>query len=199
MLDASTLAGVAPTRALLTQIVAAAWRFIPDHSFDRVGTQQPPYDEPYILPENLFRTYQLTREKRFLDLAQLYLLDEFFEPLAEGRNEPPGRHGYSHVMALSSAAKAYELLGNPEIPASDPQCMADAGADAAVCVRSVGTEGDVRQAGHGRTVGQPHGDARSFRDAMLLLRLRQVGALPDGGLLAIHIVFHDTEPEMGLV
>ena len=75
--------------------------------------KQPPYDEPYILPENLFKTHALTGEKRFLDMAKLYLLDsEFFNPLAQGDNILPGKHGYSHVMALSSGAKAYEVLGD---------------------------------------------------------------------------------------
>lgn len=112
LLDAATLAGIKQAGALLPRVVDAGRRFLPDHTFDRVGTQQPPYDEPYILSENLFQTYKLTGEKRFFDLAKLYLLDEFFDPLAEGRNVLPGRHGYSHVMAMSSAAKAYEALGD---------------------------------------------------------------------------------------
>jgi DUF1680 family protein len=88
-------------------------RFIPDHTFDRAGVRNPPYDEPYILPENLFKTYALMGDKRYLDLAKLYLLDkEFFDPLSNGENILPGRHGYSHVIALSSAAKAYEVLGH---------------------------------------------------------------------------------------
>jgi DUF1680 family protein len=45
-------------------------------------------------------------------MARLYLLDrDFFNPLADGDNILPGRHGYSHVIALSSGAKAYEVLG----------------------------------------------------------------------------------------
>ncbi|MGO9258516.1 MAG: beta-L-arabinofuranosidase domain-containing protein [Bryobacteraceae bacterium] len=38
--------------------------------------------------------------------------EEYFDPLAEGRNILPGKHGYSHAIALSSGAKAYEMLGN---------------------------------------------------------------------------------------
>ena len=46
-------------------------------------------------------------------MAKLYLLDrDFFNPLADGENILPGRHGYSHVIALSSGAKAYEVLGD---------------------------------------------------------------------------------------
>jgi len=65
-----------------------------------------------VLPENLFKAYALTGDTRHLDLAKLYLLDKgFFEPLSNGENVLPGKHGYSHVIALSSGAKAYEVLG----------------------------------------------------------------------------------------
>ena len=114
LLDAANLAGIEQARSLLPRMIEGALRFIPDHTYDRGpdSPKQAPYDEPYILPENLFKTYQFTRDQRFLDLAKLYLLDhEFFDPLAEGRNILPGKHGYSHVIALSSGAKAYEVLG----------------------------------------------------------------------------------------
>lgn len=113
LLDAARLAGIEDAKALLPRVIQAAARYIPDHTFDRVGARQPPYDEPYILPENLFETYVLTGDQRYLEMARSYLLDAgFFRPLADGDNILPGRHGYSHVMALSSAAKAYELLGD---------------------------------------------------------------------------------------
>jgi DUF1680 family protein len=113
LIDAASLARVDEARALLPRVIQGGLRFIPDHTFDRIGVRQPPYDEPYVLPENLFKTYALTGDSRHLDLAKLYLLDKgFFDPLADGENVLPGKHGYSHVIALSSAAKAYEVLGN---------------------------------------------------------------------------------------
>jgi DUF1680 family protein len=113
LLDAARLAGVGEARALLPRVIEAARRFIPDHTFDRIGVRQPPYDEPYILPENLFHTYALTGDRRYLEMAKLYLLDgEFFDPLANGENVLAGKHGYSHVLALSSGAKAYAVLGD---------------------------------------------------------------------------------------
>jgi hypothetical protein len=115
LLDAVSLAGVEEARALLPRVIegAKATGWIPDRTFDRIGVKNLPYDEPYVLPENLFHTYALTGEKRFLDLAKLYLLDQgFFDPLAQGENVLPGKHGYSHIIALSSAAKAYEVLGD---------------------------------------------------------------------------------------
>ncbi len=115
LIDAATLARVESARALLPRIIAAAIPFIPDHVYDRGpnSPKQAPYDEPYILPENLFRAHELTGDRRFLDMAKRYLLDDdYFNPLAEGRNILPGKHGYSHVIALSSGAKAYEVLGD---------------------------------------------------------------------------------------
>jgi DUF1680 family protein len=111
-LDAATLAAVDEARALLPRVIQASLRYIPDHTSDRIGVKQPPYDEPYILSENLFKTHALTGDNRYLDMARLYLLDAFFDPLARGENVLPGKHGYSHVIALSSAAKAYEVLGD---------------------------------------------------------------------------------------
>jgi DUF1680 family protein len=113
LLDAAALAGVEEARGLLPRVIQAALRYIPDRTFDRIGVRQPPYDEPYVLPENLFNTWALTGDQRYLDLAKLYLLDRgFFDSLANGENVLPGKHGYSHVIALSSAAKAYQVLGD---------------------------------------------------------------------------------------
>jgi DUF1680 family protein len=113
MLDAASLANIEEARVLLPRVIQAGLKYIPDHTFDRIGVKQPPYDEPYVLPENLFQTFALTGQKRYLDMAKLYLLDRgFFDPLSEGENVLPGKHGYSHVIALCSGAKAYEVLGD---------------------------------------------------------------------------------------
>ena len=115
MLDAHRLAGLGVGRELLPRIIRGAIGHIPDHTYDRTpdSPKQAPYDEPYILPENLFHSYELTGDPRWLAMARLYLLDkEYFDPLAQGRNLLPGKHAYSHVIALSSAAKAYEVLGD---------------------------------------------------------------------------------------
>ena len=96
-------------------MIRGAIGHIPDHTYDRTpdSPKQAPYDEPYILPENLFHSYELTGDRQWLAMAKLYLLNkEYFDPLAQGRNLLPGKHAYSHVIALSSAAKAYEVLGD---------------------------------------------------------------------------------------
>jgi hypothetical protein len=114
LLDAARLLHSDQARALLPRVISGAQKFIPDHTYDRDANspKQAPYDEPYILSENLFNVYELLGDERYLKLARLYLLDTYFDPLAQGRNILPGKHGYSHVIALSSAAKAYEVLGD---------------------------------------------------------------------------------------
>jgi DUF1680 family protein len=117
LLDAYQLGGVLPARQLLTRVIRGAIPYIPPGVYDRgpESPKQAPYDEPYILPENLFNSYEVTGEKEFLAMAKKYLLNkEYFDPLAQGANVLPGKHAYSHVIALSSAAKAFLVLGEPK-------------------------------------------------------------------------------------
>jgi len=107
LIDAYNLCGVAQARDLLPRVFEGALPFIPEKGLDRVGKKDPPYDETYVLPENLFDAYALTGERIFRDRAVAYLLDrDFFNPLADGKDVLPGRHAYSHAIALSSAGKA---------------------------------------------------------------------------------------------
>jgi hypothetical protein len=70
------------------------------------------WDESYTISENLFLAYQRGAGKRYRDLGRQYLFDEYYNPLAEGRNVLAGRHAYSHVNSLSSAMQAYLTLGS---------------------------------------------------------------------------------------
>jgi uncharacterized protein len=113
LLDAYTLSGVERARSLIPDVVRGALPFISPVSRDRVGVKTPPYDETYILPENLFAAARLTGDSRLRQLAVKYLLDApYFDPLARGDDVLAGRHAYSHVMALNSAARAYVELGD---------------------------------------------------------------------------------------
>ena len=117
LLDAARLAKVPEALPLLKRVVNGALPYIPDHVYDRGpdSPKQAPYDEPYILPENLFLAAAQTREPRYFEMARKYLLNrDYFDPLAAGRDVLPGKHAYSHVIALSSAAEAYEVLGEPK-------------------------------------------------------------------------------------
>lgn len=111
LIDAYRLSGVEQARELLPRVFRGALPYIPERGHDRVGKKNPPYDETYVLPESLFTAWELTGERVFYDRAMVYLLDrEFFDPLARGEDVLPGRHAYSHAIALSSAGKAHLVL-----------------------------------------------------------------------------------------
>jgi uncharacterized protein len=113
LIDACQLSGSEAARTLIPRVFEGALPYIPTKGRDRIGKKDPPYDETYVLPENLFLAHELTGERALYDRARTYLLDrEFFDPLAAGKDVLPGRHAYSHAIALSSAGKAHLVLGN---------------------------------------------------------------------------------------
>src|SRR5882724_901009 len=96
----------------LPQKAMPHWEAPVDHDEDYT---QHAWDESYTMPENQFLAYRRTGNPRYLELAKRFLFnDEYFDPLAKGENVLPGRHAYSHVNALSSAAQAYLVLGDPK-------------------------------------------------------------------------------------
>jgi hypothetical protein len=119
LVDAYRLSGVERARSLLPKVIEAGLPYVSPVSRDRVGKKDPPYDETYVLPETMFDVADVTGDRRYHDLAVKYLLDkEFFDPLARGEDVLPGRHAYSHAIALSSAAKAWLVLGDPKYKAT---------------------------------------------------------------------------------
>ncbi|MGB7264981.1 MAG: beta-L-arabinofuranosidase domain-containing protein [Terracidiphilus sp.] len=113
LMDAANLSGVTQARELIPRVFHGALPYIPEHGHDRIGKKNPPYDETYVLPESLFLAYEMTGDRALYSRALAYLLDrEYFDPLARGEDVLPGRHAYSHVLALSSAGKARLVLGD---------------------------------------------------------------------------------------
>jgi len=113
LIDAATLSKVGDARELLNRVLAGAMPLLPAKGHDRIGKKAPPYDETFVMPENLFTAAELTGNTTFTELAHRYLLDrEFFDPLAAGDDPFPGQHAYSHAIALSSGAKAYLTFGD---------------------------------------------------------------------------------------
>lgn len=113
LIDAATLAGDSSAVQVLNRVLQGAEPLLPLDVHDRIGKKDPPYDEPYVMPENLFLAAELTGNTRFRQLALRYLLDhDLFDPLAQGADPFPGQHAYSHVIALSSAGQAYLKLGD---------------------------------------------------------------------------------------
>ena len=115
LIDAATLSNVAQAKEMLDRVLSGAQALLPTQGRDRIGKKEPPYDETFVMPENLFSAAQLTGNPKFRELAERYLLDkELFDPLARGGDPFPGQHAYSHAIALSSAAKAWLVLGDPK-------------------------------------------------------------------------------------
>ena len=117
-----------PRRAALrglTKIVAYTW------------------DETYTLPENFFLAYQRSGNQRYRDLACRFIEEDYFGPLAEGKNVLPGEHAYSHVNAFSSAMQSYLVLGAGKVSARGHQWLSH-GAGTELCHRRVGTGRSLR-------------------------------------------------------
>ena len=113
LIDAATLSKVGDAPDLLNRVLAGSMPLLPAKGRDRIGKKDPPYDETFVMPENLFTAAELAGNQAFTELAHRYLLDrELFDPLANGDDPFPGQHAYSHAIALSSAAKAYLTLGD---------------------------------------------------------------------------------------
>ncbi len=120
LLDARQLVGDDIALATLRRATLAALHHLPPHAIPRNEAAGPgedfsqhAWDESYTLPENQFLAFRLTGDEQHRVLARRFLYDDFFLPLARGENVLPGKHAYSHMNALSSAAQAYLSLGQP--------------------------------------------------------------------------------------
>jgi hypothetical protein len=114
LLDAHEFAQITSAVEILDRATKGAIPAMPPRALDRYLDPHPvgADDESYTLGENCFYAYEVTGERQYLDMAKRYLLDApYFDPLSRGENVLPGRHAYSHCNALSSAAKAYLVLG----------------------------------------------------------------------------------------
>ena len=119
LVDAYRLCGVEQARTLLPMIIDKCLPYISPVSRDRVGKVNPPYDETYVLPENLFHVADITGDDKYRAMALHYMLDkEWFDPLAAGEDVLPSKHAYSHTIALSSGGQAYLHLGDPKYRAA---------------------------------------------------------------------------------
>ena len=114
LLDASRFAGVSSALEVVSRIMEGSIPYLPSRALEQDSHRaHSPYDESYTLPENFFYAYEVTGTSEYLDLAKKYLMDEsYFDPLSRGINAMVGKHAYSHVNALSSAARAYQDLGD---------------------------------------------------------------------------------------
>lgn len=113
LIDAYRLSGVEQAKTLLPITIEKCRPYISPVSRDRIGKVDPPYDETYVLSENLFHVAEITGQEKYRQMAIHYLLNkEWFDPLAAGQDVLPTKHAYSHTIALSSGAQAYLHLGD---------------------------------------------------------------------------------------
>jgi len=118
LIDAKRYAGDDNAIATLRRATQAAIPYLPPRAMPRNEHARPgedfsehAWDESYTLPENQFLAARLTGERIHDELARRFLYDDFFLALARSDNVLPGKHAYSHVNALSSAAQAYLAFG----------------------------------------------------------------------------------------
>jgi DUF1680 family protein len=115
LVDAYDLCGVEEAKELLPIAIEKCRPFISPVSRPRIGKAEPPWDETYVLSENLFHVARITGEQKYHDMAVHYLLNkEWFDPLAAGENVLPEKHAYSYTIGLSSGAQAYLNLEDPK-------------------------------------------------------------------------------------
>lgn len=117
LIDAHKYVGDPDAFSILDLTTNAAFPHFPKHAIEQ-GIPWPPdkgenwkNDEYYTISENLFLAYHLGAGDRYRELARQYLFDEYYDPLAEGKNALAGKHAYSHINSLSSAMQAYLTLG----------------------------------------------------------------------------------------
>jgi len=118
LLDAHVQTGAAEAMPLLARTTDIALPYLPpraqprdEHAKEGEDFTRHAWDESYTLAENQFLAWKAGAGDRHLGLAKRFLYDDFFLALARGQNVLPGKHAYSHVNALSSAAQAYLSLG----------------------------------------------------------------------------------------
>ncbi len=88
-------------------------RRIPAHPYNPSGESHGSLSELewYTLSENLYRAFLLTGNETYSNFARVWHYETFWRDLANGKDAFPGKHAYSHVNALSSAALAYAVTG----------------------------------------------------------------------------------------
>lgn len=62
--------------------------------------------------EVLFNLYAVTGKERYLTLARRFDHKQFFDPLAEHRDELKGLHANTNIPKVTGAARGYELTGD---------------------------------------------------------------------------------------
>ena len=89
---------------------------VPASYQDHSGRGPGNTNEWYTLSENLFRAYEITGNRKFLDFATVWLYPAFWDRFVS-TSTPQGAaflHAYSHVNSFNSAAMAFAVLQDPK-------------------------------------------------------------------------------------
>ena len=120
LMDAHALAQDPDAFAILAKTTDTAAPLLPGNAVDRdvawlKGRDNSwNWDESYTLPENLYLVSAMGAGARYRAMAEQYLLESYFGPLAAGKDVLGGRHAYSYINALCSAMQAYMVGGSEE-------------------------------------------------------------------------------------
>ena len=119
LIDAHEFAADPIALDVLKRATDAVLPHLPEKALSRTEQEARPHktiaytwDETYTLPENFFLAYQRSGDKRYRDLGERFIYQEYYDALAQNHNALPGKHAYSHVNTLSSAMQAYLVLGD---------------------------------------------------------------------------------------
>jgi DUF1680 family protein len=120
LIDAHQFARDRTALKVLDRALDTALPHLPEKALTREEMRARPHpneaftwDESYTLPENFYLAWSRGAGQRYRELAARYLADDgYFNALAANENVLAGRHGYSHVNALSSAMQAYLVDGS---------------------------------------------------------------------------------------
>jgi DUF1680 family protein len=113
LVDAAEHAHCTEAIQILDRATSAVIPLLPGRAVDYLS--EGPSHESYTIPENQFRAWECGGSDRHLELAKQYIYHSFFDALAKGENALGGRHAYSHVNSLCSAAKAYLVYGDQDL------------------------------------------------------------------------------------
>jgi uncharacterized protein len=86
---------------------------VPASYDDFIGGGPLQQSEWYTLSEHLYRAFRLTGERTYRDFAAVWHYGTFWDALARGEDAFVGKHAYSHVHSLASAAMAFAVTEQP--------------------------------------------------------------------------------------
>ena len=98
LIDSHRYVGDPDALSILERTTNIALPHFPKHAVEHGKEWRPnkdqswTWDESYTISENLFLAYQRGAGDRYRELGRQYLDDEYYDPLAEGRNVLAGRH-----------------------------------------------------------------------------------------------------------